>query len=206
MTHPDFPHLLSPLRIGPKSLRCRVLVTAHEIRLADNGSPGRRYTAYHRARARGGAGLQITGCTAIHHTGGLGSEGTLINIDDSIIDGYRMLAGAVHEEGGVILAQLGHSAATTPSTDPGAPVWAPSAVTGHLMRNGSARPRDERQRNSGDRRCLRRGRGTVPQGRDGWSRGPGRIRVPGRGVSLPGGQSAQRPLRRQLRKPDALLS
>ena len=136
MTHPDFPHLLSPLRIGPKSLRCRVLVTAHEIRLADNGSPGRRYTAYHRARARGGAGLQITGCTAIHHTGGLGSEGTLINIDDSIIDGYRMLAGAVHEEGGVILAQLGHSAATTPSTDPGAPVWAPSAVTGHLMRNG----------------------------------------------------------------------
>ena len=136
MTHPRFPHLLSPIQVGPRRLRCRVLVTAHEIRLADDGIPGPRYTAYHRARARGGAGLQITGCTAVHHTGGLGSEGTLANVDDSIIDGYRMLAGAVHHEGGVILAQLGHSAATTHSTDPGAPVWAPSAVTGHLMRHG----------------------------------------------------------------------
>ena len=136
MTHPRFPHLLSPIQVGPRRLRCRVLVTAHEIRLADDGIPGPRYAAYHRARARGGAGLQITGCTAVHHTGGLGSEGTLANVDDSIIDGYRMLAGAVHHEGGVILAQLGHSAATTHSTDPGAPVWAPSAVTGHLMRHG----------------------------------------------------------------------
>ena len=136
MTHPRFPHLLSPVQVGPRRLRCRVLVTAHETRLGDGGAPGPRYAAYHRARARGGAGLQITGCTAVHHTGGLGSGGTLENVDDSIIDGYRLLASAVHEEGGVILAQLGHSAATTHSTDPGAPVWAPSAVTGELMRHG----------------------------------------------------------------------
>ena len=135
-TNPRFPNLLSPIRIGPKRLRCRVLVTAHEIRLGDDRIPGPRYAAYHRARARGGAGLQITGCTAIHHTGGLGSGGALANVDDSIIDGYRLLSGAVHEEGGVILAQLGHSAATTHATEPGAPVWAPSAVTGELMRRG----------------------------------------------------------------------
>ena len=135
-THPRFPHLLSPIRIGPKRLRCRVLVTAHEIRLGDGRIPGPRYAAYHQARARGGAGLQITGCTAIHHTGGLGSGGALANVDDSIVDGYRTLSGAVHEEGGVILAQLGHSAATTHATEPGAPVWAPSAVAGELMRRG----------------------------------------------------------------------
>ncbi len=134
--HPRFPNLLSPIRIGPKLLRCRVLMTAHEIRLAERGIPGSHYTAYHRARARGGAGLQITGCTAIHHTGGLGSDGTLVNIDDTIIDGYRMLSDAVHEEGGTILAQLGHSAATIHATEAGSPVWAPSAVTGHLMRHG----------------------------------------------------------------------
>ena len=134
--HPDFPHLLSPIQIGPKRLRCRVLVTAHEIRLGDGRIPGPRYAAYHRARARGGAGLQITGCTAVHHTGGLGSGGALANLDDSIIDGYRMLSGAVHEEGGVVLAQLGHSAATTHATEPGAPIWAPSAVAGELVRHG----------------------------------------------------------------------
>ena len=136
MTRARFPHLLSPIRIGPRRLRCRVLVTAHEIRLAEGGAPGPRYTAYHRARARGGAGLQITGCTAVHRTGGLGSGGTLVNVDDGIVDGYRRLSAAVHEEGGTILAQLGHSAATTPSTDPGAPAWAPSALSGDLMRNG----------------------------------------------------------------------
>ena len=135
-TNPHFPNLLSPIQIGPRHLRCRVLVTAHEIRLGDGSNPGPRYAAYHRARARGGAGLQITGCTAIHHTGGLGSGGALANVDDSIIDGYRTLSGAVHEEGGVILAQLGHSAATTHATEPGSPVWAPSAVTGELMRRG----------------------------------------------------------------------
>ena len=135
-THPRFPHLLSPIQVGPLRLRCRVLVTAHEIRLGDGPVPGARYAAYHRARARGGAGLQVTGCTAIHHTGGLGSGGALANVDDSIIDGYRTLSGAVHEEGGVILAQLGHSAATTHATAPGAPVWAPSAVAGQLMRRG----------------------------------------------------------------------
>ena len=135
-SHPRFPHLLSPIQVGARRLRCRVLVTAHEIRLGDGRIPGPRYAAYHRARARGGAGLQITGCTAVHHTGGLGSGGALANVDDSIIDGYRVLSGAVHEEGGVILAQLGHSAATTHATEPGAPVWAPSAVAGELMRRG----------------------------------------------------------------------
>ena len=111
-------------------------MTAHEIRLGDGRIPGPRYAAYHQARARGGAGLQITGCTAVHHTGGLGSGGALANVDDSIVDGYRVLSGAVHEEGGVVLAQLGHSAATTHATEPGAPVWAPSAVAGELMRHG----------------------------------------------------------------------
>ena len=135
-THPRFPHLLSPIQVGRRRLRCRVLVTAHEIRLGDGRIPGARYAAYHRARARGGAGLQITGCTAVHHTGGLGSGGGLANVDDSIIDGYRVLSGAVHEEGGVILAQLGHSGATIHATEPGAPVWAPSAVAGELMRRG----------------------------------------------------------------------
>ena len=136
MTDPRFPNLLSPIQIGPRRLRCRVLMTAHEIRLGEGGVPGARYAAYHRARARGGAGLQITGCTAIHHTGGLGSSGALANVDDSIIGGYRLLSDAVHEEGGVILAQLGHSAATIHATEPGAPVWAPSAVAGDLMRRG----------------------------------------------------------------------
>ena len=35
----DFPHLLSPLQVGPKRLRNRVLVTAHVPGLAAEASP-----------------------------------------------------------------------------------------------------------------------------------------------------------------------
>ncbi len=66
-----FPHLLSPLRIGPKTVHNRVLVTAHVPGLAENHLPSDRWVAYHRARARGGAGLQLTGATPVHRSGGL---------------------------------------------------------------------------------------------------------------------------------------
>ena len=105
----SFEHLLSPLQVGPKLLRNRVLISAHVPRLAVDNLPGAAYIAYHRVRARGGAGLQITGATAVHPTGTLGTPDSLENLDDRIIPGYRQLADAVHGEGGTILAQLARS-------------------------------------------------------------------------------------------------
>lgn len=70
----------------------------------------------------------------MHHTGALQAGGGPVNLDDSIIPGYARLAEAVHAEGGCMLAQLGHSAATLGSTTPGSPAWAPSAVVGDLAR------------------------------------------------------------------------
>ena len=128
-----FPHLLSPLRIGPKTVRNRVLVTAHVPGLAENHLPSERWVAYHRARARGGAGLQLTGATPVHRSGGLESPYCIQNYDDGIIPGYRMLAAAVHEEGGTFLAQLAHSAQTGHGSDVGRPLWAPSAVPSDLV-------------------------------------------------------------------------
>src|SRR5215510_258914 len=87
----SYANLLSPLKIGPRTVRNRVLVTAHVPGLADQGIPGDRYIAYHRARARGGVGLQLTGATPVHRTSG-GIEGAgLINMDDRIVPGYRRL-------------------------------------------------------------------------------------------------------------------
>ena len=54
MTAPvRFKNLLSPLTVGPFELRNRVLITAHEIKMADKGVPTPRYNAYQAARARG---------------------------------------------------------------------------------------------------------------------------------------------------------
>jgi 2,4-dienoyl-CoA reductase-like NADH-dependent reductase (Old Yellow Enzyme family)/thioredoxin reductase len=115
-------------------LRNRVLISAHVPRLAVDNLPGAAYIAYHRVRARGGAGLQITGATAVHPTGTLGTPNSLENLDDRIVPGYRQLADAVHGEGGTILAQLAHSAATLNVSDAGRPLWAPSPVQSELAR------------------------------------------------------------------------
>ena len=123
----SFPNLLSPLLVGPHEIRNRVLVTAHEIKMSAGGLPTPRYNAYQAARARGGAGLQITGATSVHHTGRLASGGALENVSDAIIPGYQALARAVHAEGGRMLTQLGHAAATLASRDPGSPAEAECA-------------------------------------------------------------------------------
>ena len=134
MNASEFPHLLSPLRVGPKTLRNRVLVTAHTPSLADNGVPGERYIAYHRAKARGGVAMQITGATPVHRSSALDDPIVLDNTDDRIIPGYQKLAAAVHEEGGCMLAQLSHYSATMHAGEPGQPLWAASAVPSELVR------------------------------------------------------------------------
>lgn len=129
----DFPHLLSPLQVGPKQLRNRVLVTAHVPGLADDGVPSEAYAAYHRARAAGGAGLQVTGATPVHASSSFGRSSAIENLDDRVIDGYRSLAWAVHDEGGAILAQLAHYGATHGPDHEGAALWSPSDAAAELV-------------------------------------------------------------------------
>ncbi len=129
-----FTHLLSPLRVGPRLTRNRVLVTGHVPKLAENNRATPGLAAYHAARARGGAGLQITGAQAVHPTGRLGNQYALEAFDDAAIPGYRILTDAVHAEGGLILGQLGHAGATVGTSEVGRPLWAPSAVAAEMAR------------------------------------------------------------------------
>jgi 2,4-dienoyl-CoA reductase-like NADH-dependent reductase (Old Yellow Enzyme family) len=131
----DFARLLSPLRVGPRTVRNRVLITAHEPRLAESFLPGDRYIAYQRARARGGAGLQMSGATPVHRSGmGAANADGLLIVDDSVIPAYRRLAEAIHAEGGCFLVQLAHYGATSGSSEPGRPMWGPSPVASELVR------------------------------------------------------------------------
>lgn len=100
-----------PLRVGTQTLRGRVYVPAHQPGLAENGTPGERYIAYQRARARAGAAMQVTGATPILPSAEWGDI-CLWNFDESIVPGYQRLADAVHAEGGKMLAQLAHPGPT----------------------------------------------------------------------------------------------
>ncbi|MBI1384086.1 MAG: FAD-dependent oxidoreductase [Rhizobiales bacterium] len=130
----DFEALLSPVQVGPLTMRNRVLVTAHVPGFEKDGLVNDDYIAYQRARARGGAALQVTGASAVHRTGSVGGGRALDLTKGEIVEGFRRLADAIHGEGGRFLVQLGHSAATVNDTDAGRPLWAPSAVASQLSR------------------------------------------------------------------------
>ena len=56
-----YPHLFSPLEIGNVTVRNRIMQTAHVKLWAYNAADSERNVAYQAARAKGGAGLLITG-------------------------------------------------------------------------------------------------------------------------------------------------
>ena len=129
-----FKHLLSSIKIGPKVIKNRILVTAHVPGVEKNQLINEEYILYQQAKARGGAGLQISGATAIHKTGSVGTGRGLNGSDPKVILGYKRLAKAIHKEGGHFLVQLGHSAATVNDQDAGRPLIAPSTVQSQLIR------------------------------------------------------------------------
>src|SRR4051812_49504806 len=61
--------LLSPVALGPATLRSRVVSTAHQTGLVHDHLPTDDLVAYHEARARGGVGAVFLEATAVHETG-----------------------------------------------------------------------------------------------------------------------------------------
>ena len=111
-----FPHLLSPLTIGKKQVRNRILISAHVPGFAENNKPGDQYIAYHRNYAKNGAGLQITGATPIHTYGLLGTTSDAFwNLDDSIVPGYHALSGKADVF--IIASGSGERGCVTPRTE-----------------------------------------------------------------------------------------
>ena len=140
----DYPELTRPLRIRGKTLRARVYLPAHQPGLAENGLPGERYVDYHRQRARAGLGMQITGATPVKWSEVWADGLTLVNVDDRIVPGYRALAKAVHEEGGLMLAQLAHVGAMETSGDAIISAsWTRSELTQQMSREASEEELEE---------------------------------------------------------------
>ncbi len=102
-----FPLLFSPFRIGAVEFKNRIVSTGHGTRLADR-LVNDRLVAYHRARAKGGAGLIISEVAGVHDTAYYVGGTLKIDTDDAL-PGYRRLAEAVHEFDCRIIGQLFHA-------------------------------------------------------------------------------------------------
>jgi mycofactocin system FadH/OYE family oxidoreductase 2 len=126
----NYPHLLSPLRIGPVTVRNRIMQTAHVKLFAANAVDSQRNVDYQVARAKGGAGLLITGNRVVHPTSTTGFPRVAWAYLDEALEADRRLTDAVHEHGALIFAQLNHFGlnASSDSADDLRVLWGPSAV------------------------------------------------------------------------------
>ena len=125
-----YPHLFSPLQIGSVTVRNRIMQTAH-VKLFTAGSvDSQRNVDYQVARAKGGAGLLITGNRVVHPTSTTGFPRISWAFLPGALEANQRLTRMVHEHGAVIFEQLNHFGlnASSDSADDLRVLWGPSAV------------------------------------------------------------------------------
>lgn len=100
----QFRYLFSPIRIGPVTIRNRIVSAPHTTLFAAGGLPTERLAYYYAERARGGAGLiEIEPCLAAPTT----RRFSLIRAyDERSIPGLRTIARMVHEHGATVFCEL----------------------------------------------------------------------------------------------------
>src|ERR1700749_4870887 len=117
--------VLTPIKVGPVTVKNRILRASHGTKLGDGGVTD-RMIAYHLERARGGVGLTVLEGAQIMSLGAAG--GGLLAWSDDIVPGYKRLMAAIEPTGMKVYQQLWHGGATY--ADWRQPPVAPSALPG----------------------------------------------------------------------------
>ncbi len=104
----SYPHLLAPLTIGGLTLRNRAVMGSMHTGLEDRAKHLPELAAYFAERARGGAGLMVTGGYSPNLRGWLLPFGSMMT-RRSHADRHRQVTDAVHAEGGAIALQILHA-------------------------------------------------------------------------------------------------
>src|SRR5512138_1170015 len=107
----QFEHLFSPIKIGTKMAKNRIIFPGHGIPVAlpfcMDETDGDRYIAYQAARAKGGCALNVIGPLGCYAPPG-GSD--LVNFAPPtpaiLIPKCRKMADALHEHGTLVIMQL----------------------------------------------------------------------------------------------------
>lgn len=124
---------LLPGTIGSLALPNRVIMGAMHLNLEGRCDGGAALAAFYAARARGGAGLIVTGGSAVNRVGAGGRHYSFVNEPEQ----HAMLARiatAVHAEGGRIALQLFHAGRYARPDAFGLTPIAPSAVYSRISR------------------------------------------------------------------------
>jgi mycofactocin system FadH/OYE family oxidoreductase 2 len=105
----SFPHLFSPLTIRGKTVKNRIVSTAHVTVFAEDGMPAERERRYYEIKARGGVGMLICfGSASVHPTSPYLDWKTVRVDHDRVIPYLQKFADTVHRYGAVVLSQITH--------------------------------------------------------------------------------------------------
>ncbi|MER5737982.1 MULTISPECIES: NADPH-dependent 2,4-dienoyl-CoA reductase [unclassified Streptomyces] len=102
-----YPHLLSPLDLGFTTLPNRVVMGSMHVGLEETEHGFERMAAFYAERARGGAGLIVTGGIAPNEAGRPWDGGAKLTTAEEAAE-HRLITDAVHAEGGRIAMQILH--------------------------------------------------------------------------------------------------
>ncbi|MDI3419897.1 NADPH-dependent 2,4-dienoyl-CoA reductase [Streptomyces luteolus] len=102
-----YPHLLRPLDLGFTTLPNRVIMGSMHVGLEEAERGFERMAAFYAERARGGAGLIVTGGIAPNEAGRPWAGGAKLTTADEVAQ-HAVVTGAVHAAGGRIAMQILH--------------------------------------------------------------------------------------------------
>ena len=103
-----YPHLLAPLDLGFTTLRNRTLMGSMHTGLEEEKNGFERMAAFYGERARGGAGLIVTGGFAPNLAGRVYHFGSQLSFSWQV-GKHRLITDSVHAEGGKIALQILHT-------------------------------------------------------------------------------------------------
>jgi len=126
----DLGPVFTPGRIGRLRLPHRIVMGAMHLGIEARDDGGTALAAFYAERARGGAGLMVTGGAAVNAAGSGGPAYGVLD-DPRFAERLRRVAGEVHQAGGLIALQLFHAGRYAPAGN--APL-APSAVYSRFSR------------------------------------------------------------------------
>lgn len=120
-------HVWQPGRIGPLELPHRLVMGSMHLGLESIDADGAMLAAFYAERAAGGAGLIVTGGSAVSRVGAGGVSYSFIN-EDAEAAKLAAIPEAVHAAGGRVLLQLFHAGRYAFQKSFGLQPVAPSAV------------------------------------------------------------------------------
>jgi 2,4-dienoyl-CoA reductase (NADPH2) len=130
---PAFPNLFRPLDLGFVVLPNRILMGSMHTQLESRPDGPARLAAFYAERARGGAGLLVTGGFSPNAAGNLGIHRAQFSTPEDA-ERHRIITGSVHEAGGRIVLQLLHSGRYGFHRDIVAPSAVKSPINPHAPR------------------------------------------------------------------------